>query len=200
MSISYVFIMHDDSDNEYLRGFINVFREVFSGPPYFRVFEEDSRLLQRVWKPYITKGTIVLALDNEEVIGFGCGIPLLKASGGVSKFLKHFLSQAGAQFDLRTTWYMAELGVLPEYRRRGIGSELIRRRLCVAQLSGHQKYVVSTTTNGSNSAPIYLKAGAIPLPFTQSAIMSSITREAIDFTYLYGDCEVALACLSPNNS
>ncbi len=100
----------------------------FEGWPQFPSPEEHLRVLAGSFR-------VVLAFDGDRVVGFANAI-----SDG---------------------WYMAYvplLEVLPKYRRRGIGSELVRRLL--SELDSH--YHVGVVCD-PDVQPFYERLGLIPV-------------------------------------
>ncbi len=172
----------------YLPGFIQVYKEVFAGPPYFEVYSDDQ-VEQTVWHNHLTKGCIFLALDKTKVVGLGCSIPLNNIKPGEpNRDVYDFLSEApNLPFSLGDTCYMSEVAVLLDYRNQGIGRELVRRRLSWAKKQGINNYVMRTASEGSNSLGIYLKLGAKEINGLKQDISEVGIESASKYRiYLYG--------------
>lgn len=176
-------------------GFICAYQEAFGGPPYFETYS-TKEVMEKVWLPHVKDGTVVLALDNERVVGFGCAMPVLKSPLEVKEFL--ILHQGGDSFpvDLDRAWYMSELGVVTSHRQRGIGYALVKHRLLTIDHRGDTHYVFRTAAEGSNSIHLYRKIGAIELADLQDMSVSDQVQvngsQSTKRIYLYGDCESAL--------
>jgi ribosomal protein S18 acetylase RimI-like enzyme len=106
----------------YRAGFVGAYQTIFREPPYSERFfpAEAEAVLQRILQ---TPGhiTLLAITGNRRVVGFGAGVPL--ASRMDVKRDMHGL------LPLEHTFYLAELGVLPDYRGSGVGSTLIQKRL-----------------------------------------------------------------------
>jgi GNAT superfamily N-acetyltransferase len=153
-----------------IKAFIEVYKEAFGGPPYFEHYT-DEEVLEEVWEPHITHGRVVLARDTEtdEVIGFGCAIPLAKAPGDIQEFLASCWMQGelSEEFVPNRTWYMSEMGVRESYRKQGVAYQLVRDRLLSVSHAGGTHYVMRTAAEGSNSRHLYEKVGSVPLAHEQ---------------------------------
>lgn len=190
------YVYANSSTSEALRdGFVKVYQEAFAGPPYYEHYTEDE-VIEDVWKPHVGDGIIVLAVNNDEVVGFGCAKPLAKSPNEIQDFAVQKREAEMLPFDLQNTWYMSELGVAAAYRGKKIGYELIKHRLSrISELDGIF-YILRTAAEGSNSLHMYRKIGSIELQGTQSVsatdqvvINKSKSSERI---YLYGRCTLAL--------
>lgn len=138
------------------RGFATVYREAFAGEPWYETYTE-AEVLADVWDDHIDTGAIILALDGGRVVGLGCAQPLIKASPKVQEFLG---SAQSFNADPATTWYMSELAVDANYRRHGIGKQLVRHRLLTANHRGATHFTFRTAIHGSNSLRLYRELGA----------------------------------------
>ena len=149
----------------YFKGFVQVYQEAFSGPPYFEEYDEEM-VANLAWKPHRLSGCIVLALDGEKTVGLGCCLPLARVTANCpnSFFLLSLRRRAELPFQALEACYMTELAVLPEYRKRGIGTELVRRRLDWAKEQGIKYYLMRTAAEGSNSLSLYSRLGAKIVP------------------------------------
>jgi len=97
---------------------INVFREW----PY--LYDGDLAYEERYLKTYIEapNSVIVLAFDNDNVVGASTGIPLISETEEVqAPFLK-------AGYDPNTIFYCGESVLMPEYRGQGAGVAFFDQR------------------------------------------------------------------------
>ncbi|MFT7521344.1 MAG: GNAT superfamily N-acetyltransferase [Kiritimatiellia bacterium] len=102
--------------------FVEAYRLVFRMPPYREQFAQGE--IEATWdRLTTTPGHIsVLAINSDlDVVGFGLSIPL-QYEHTVARELAGLLPPAH-------TFYLAELGVLREYRHCGLGTDLLRARL-----------------------------------------------------------------------
>ena len=139
-------------------------------------------------------GVVVYATDNETLIGFGCAIPFNRSPNDVREFLGS-LSKDGRlprSFDYESSWYMSELGVRCSYRGMGIAWELVRLRMLRVIAHGCNQYFMRTASVGSNSMPMYMKSGAIPVSQQQDVSSTEQATEnhtqSLQRIYLWGDC------------
>lgn len=92
---------------------------------------------------------------------------------------------------------MSELGVRCSYRGMGIAWELVRLRMLEVITRGnkHPQYFMRTASVGSNSMPMYMKSGAIPLYQQQDVSSTEQATEnhtqSLQRIYLWGDCTVS---------
>lgn len=139
-------------------------------------------------------GVVVYATDSETLIGFGCAIPFNRSPDDVQEFLSN-LSKDGRlprSFDYESSWYMSELGVRCSYRGMGIAWELVRLRMLRVIAHGCNQYFMRTASVGSNSMPMYMKSGAIPVSQQQDVSSTEQATEnhtqSLQRIYLWGDC------------
>ena len=178
-----------DSPAHYQAEFIQVYKEVFAGPPYFETYQGDE-VRNWVWKPHLSKGCIFLALDDEQVVGLSCSIPLKQIQAGEpNSDVRDFLSRyQQLPFSLIDACYMSEVAVLSNYRQRGIGTELIKQRWAWAKGQGIKTYVMRTASEGSNSLGIYLKLGARKINGScQDVSAIGVVSASKCRIYLYGE-------------
>ncbi len=171
------------------QGFINLYKEVFAGAPYFESYT-DEYVEREVWNKHLEhNGWIFLALAHDEsVVGFGCALPAEK-SWESGRFLHENMSKL--PFELETACYMSEIGVHADYRKKGIGTGLIRARINVAKEKGFKTYVMRTALEGSNSKNMYLSFGAKII----DGLVQDVSEHAKEVSsksefrmYLYGNC------------
>ena len=174
-------------------GFISTYKEAFGGPPYFEEYT-DCEIYEGVIAPHMKDGVVVYATDNETLIGFGCAIPFNRSPNDVREFLGS-LSKDGRlprSFDYESSWYMSELGVRCSYRGMGIAWELVRLRMLRVIAHGCNQYFMRTASVGSNSMPMYMKSGAIPVSQQQDVSSTEQATEnhtqSLQRIYLWGDC------------
>ena len=109
---------------------IDVFREW----PY--LYDGDLAYEERYLKTYIEapNSVIVLAFDNDNVVGASTGIPLISETDEVqAPFLK-------AGYDPNTVFYCGESVLLPEYRGQGAGVAFFDHREAHARDIGGFNY------------------------------------------------------------
>lgn len=180
----------------YREGLIDAYIQVFAGAPYHETYTSEE-VLEKVWEPHAQDGIVIVALDDEQVVGFGCAVPILKAPDDVKGFV---VQNQPEGYPLGRTWYMSELGVLGSHRKRGIAYQLVKQRMDEIVRREHDHYVFRTAAEGSNSLHLYTKIGAAEVAAVQDI---SLTAQVLDNgshsdkrIYLHGRCSDALATLA----
>jgi ribosomal protein S18 acetylase RimI-like enzyme len=176
-----------DTSPELKRGFIKVYQEAFSGPPYFEEYTERY-VAAKVWEPHLSGGGIILALAGDQVIGLGCCIPLMNLKADDPNIeVKAFLqSKETLPFDLEKTGYMSEIAVLEKYRRQGIGKRLAEERFSWLQARHLDYYVLRTAADCSNSLNLYRSLGAEQANFIQDVSRAEVVSASRQRIFLYG--------------
>jgi len=186
----------DNATSDQRKGFVHAYQEAFSGPPYFETYS-FQQVLEEVWYPHIRDGIVVLALDGEQVIGFGCAMPVLKSPPEIKEYLALHQGEGGFPTELNRAWYMSELGVVESHRRHGVGYALVKHRLHRIVQRGDTHYVFRTAAEGSNSIHLYRKLGAIELADLQDVAASDQVQvngsKSTQRIFLYGSCDSALS-------
>lgn len=107
---------------------IQVFREF----PYLYngnlMYEE--KYLQRYLKS--THTVVVIAFDDEKVVGASTGMPMSDEDAAIRKPFEH------AGYDLSDIFYFGESVLLPDYRGQGTGVEFFREREAHAWKHGYK--------------------------------------------------------------
>lgn len=189
------------TDQTSIDGFVEAYKEAFGGAPYFENYSTEE-VMQEIWQPHIEDGIVVLATetDQDQVVGFGCAVPLRKAPDDIQECIDSANMEGVADIDAERSWYMSELGVLEAFRGRGIGYNLVKHRLQIIKDRGDTQYVFRTAAEGSNSIHLYRKIGAQLLPRSQDISESDqVTVNGSQSTsrvYLFGECEVALSIVA----
>ena len=173
--------------------FLKVYKEVFAGAPYFEKYKLKA-IERDTWLPHLEQGVTILAFKEEQLIGFGCAMPLPVSSKEVQQFIAE---REGRDFDVspEKVWYMSEVGVLEAHRERGIGTALIQQRLEYIVGVGGLIYLMRTAAKGSNSIRLYERFGSKRIGIqdvsgeAQVQINKSQSDERI---YLFGNCVSAI--------
>ena len=163
------FVRDVESLGRHLDSAVACYKEVFAGPPYNENYEgQEKDILEPLFKNYAENGILVLVLagdsiDTASMIGFAASI------GAENSEVTAFLKRNGdrLQAPLGQFLYMAELAVLSDYRKQGLGKILVGCRISEAleRHPGRFKYVLMRTAeDGSNSANIYRRLGAKQIP------------------------------------
>lgn len=133
-------------------GFIGAYQTVFSGFPYFeRWYPSEAEGVYRRLTALEGNITLVATRGATQVVGFGVGIPIV-GNRAVATVLTGLVP-------LKHTFYLAELGVLDEYRARGVGRTLVRERLRLIDSRLFSHVVLRVSMNHSPSSEMYKAMG-----------------------------------------
>ena len=96
--------------------------KVFSDYPY--LYDGDILYEQKYLQRYVqsARSLLVLAVDNEQIIGAATGMPL---SDEMGEFQAPFMAR---NFDIDSVYYFGESVLLPAYRGQGIGHQFFDLR------------------------------------------------------------------------
>ncbi|MCB9663721.1 MAG: GNAT family N-acetyltransferase [Alphaproteobacteria bacterium] len=162
--------VEDPAEAEAFRaGFVKAYRDVFARPPYEESFTEDEA--STIWDRLVGSPNHITFVveDASELVAFASAIPL-SCDGPVARALAGLVP-------VRDTMYLAELGVLPEYRDRGLARLLVKARL-KAMDPARFTHVVLRAVEGKNEALAMYRE----LLFTDMGVSMTVTRERIDGT------------------
>lgn len=189
MKADEIYITRVEKESTKKQDFIKLYKEVFAGPPYFESYT-DEYVAENVWdKHFDNDGWVFLAINREDlVVGFGCALPA-KRSWESGQFLCKNMSNL--PFELEKTCYMSEVGTHIDYRKKGIGTKLIKARSDFAREKGYITYTMRTALNGSNSESMYIKFGAKVI----DGLVQDVSQHAKEVSsksefrkYLFGTC------------
>lgn len=136
----------------YLDSFAAAYQTIFSAPPYnesFSIEEARNVFLNQVAFPQ-SINLIVVDKDNS-VVGFGFAIPV-EHRADIAQHLRGLTP-------IKHSFYFSELGVLPGWRRRGIGKILTERRLSLIDSSRYSQVLLRTAEMPDASHQMYLALG-----------------------------------------
>jgi len=133
-------------------GFIGAYQTIFSGFPYFeRWYPSEAEGVYRRLTALEGNVTLVATRGVSQVVGFGVGIPIT-GNRAVATVLTGLVP-------LKHTFYLAELGVLEEYRARHVGRTLVRERLKLIDPHLYSHVVLRVSMNHSPSTEMYKAMG-----------------------------------------
>jgi ribosomal protein S18 acetylase RimI-like enzyme len=141
----------DDAD-DWRAAFTGAYQTVFAGPPYFeRYYPSEAEGIYR--KLTGTPGSIVLLATQglTRVVGFGVAIPLA-AKPPVAVELTGLVP-------IQHTMYLAELGVLDEFRGHGMGKVLVQERLAAMDRNNFSHVVLRVSAGENPSSRLYKELG-----------------------------------------
>lgn len=132
--------------------FAGAYQAIWSEPPYDeRYFPDEAEgvLLRAVRLP--DHVTLLAVRDSGIVAGFGIAYPV-QAKSDVAREIRGLLS-------VEDTFYFAELGVLEDYRTRGLGQDLVQLRLALMDKSRFHHVLLRTSALRNASYELYLRLG-----------------------------------------
>lgn len=131
-----------------LEDFKKVYK-VFSGPPYNEKYTEEE--LEEIFREYQEKGYMYGAYNKEECIG------MIALERGVKE-------DQPVNFLDENVMYLADVAVLNNYRRKGLGNQLMLYGVMQSKALGYGKLYMRTLERGSMSYGIALKIGFKQIP------------------------------------
>lgn len=144
------------ADEEAREQCAELYCQIWREPPWDEDFWNPSEVLQDMDKEMRKPGAEgFLAIVDGKVVGFTWGYPVsceeLCEIGG---------SALGVLYkDCELVFYVDELGVHPEYRRRGLGSVVSEHLIKVARAKKARKVVLRTDQGAYAARALYSKLG-----------------------------------------
>lgn len=135
--------------------------KVFSGPPYNEKYTEEE--LEEIFREYQEKGYIYGAYNHEECIG------MIVLERGVK-------TDQPVKFQGEKVMYLADVAVLNDYRRKGLGNQLMLFGVMQSKALGYKKLYMRTLERGSMSYGIALKIGFKQIP----NLFQSVEKERVN--------------------
>lgn len=131
-----------------LEDFKKVYK-VFSGPPYNEKYTEEE--LEEIFKEYQEKGYMYGAYNYDECVG------LIALERGAKE-------DQPVNYQNEKVMYLADIAVLDNYRRKGLGNQLMLYGVMQSKVLGYDKMYMRTLEKGSMSYGIASKIGFKQIP------------------------------------
>lgn len=131
-----------------LEDFKKVYK-VFSGPPYNEKYTEEE--LEEIFKEYQEKGYMYGAYNYDECVG------LIVLERGAKE-------DQPVNYQNEKVMYLADIAVLDNYRRKGLGNQLMLYGVMQSKVLGYDKMYMRTLEKGSMSYGIASKIGFKQIP------------------------------------
>jgi GNAT superfamily N-acetyltransferase len=133
-------------------GFTGAYQTIFSDEPYYeRIYPVEA---EGVWKRLtgIPENITLLAVRNgSQVVSFGIAIPL-RGKADVAR-------QLAGLVPVNHAFYFAELGVLHDYRAKGLGRLLVQERLKLIDSSTYNQVILRVGASRTASYEMYRSMG-----------------------------------------
>lgn len=140
-------------DSSVKKVLIKLYKDIFGEKPYFELFTDEE--VTGYFEEYIEKGKVLIARNDQGVVGFSATLPLNFKSD-----ISNLASQYGIDTD--NCQYIAELGVRKDQRRKEIGQGLIEELLLV--LPENVEILLRTTKTNEFAISLYEKLGFKQIP------------------------------------
>ena len=148
--------------------FARAYQTVFQGEPYRESFTTDKAAgVFRMLTALNDHITLIATDPSGNVLGFGIAVPL--------STMKTIAPRLDGLVPIRQTYYLAELGVLPDARGEGVGRALVRHRICLMDRERFSHVVLRVSDTENSSAAMY-KA----LDFEDMGVSMPVTRTRTD--------------------
>jgi histidine racemase len=149
-------------------GLTKLYKDIFSQPPYYEIFDDNQ--VGDIFLEYFKNGKIFLAKSEEKIIGFGALVPLTQEPELVTLL-------ASSNIDISNTWYMADLGINPIDRRKGLGRLLVQKRIDAAP--DNSTIIMRTSVNNFASQSLYKSLGFKQIPDAYQDVINTRTDGTI---------------------
>lgn len=133
-------------------GFTGAYQTIFSDEPYFeRIFpsEAEGRWLKLTSIP--DNMALIAVRNGSQVVGFGVGHPLSHKTD--------VARQLAGLVPAKHGYYFAELGVMHDYRSRGLGRMLVEERLALVDKDTYSHVVLRVAASKNPSYDMYRSMG-----------------------------------------
>ncbi len=132
--------------------FVGAYQAIWSEPPYNeRFFPDEAGAVLRRAVEHADHITLLAVRPSGGVVGFGIAYPV-RAKSDVARDIRGLLP-------IEDTFYFAELGVLENWRVRGLGRQLIDLRLSLIDRQRWRHVLLRTSAVRNTSYEMYRKMG-----------------------------------------
>ena len=132
--------------------FVGAYQTIFEGEPYFERFHiDDAEAVYRKLTSVPGNITLLAVKGESTIVGFGMGIPLANKPD-VARNLTGLAPVPHA-------FYFAELGVMQDYRARGLGRTLVQERLKLIDTERFSHVILRVAASRNASYDMYLSMG-----------------------------------------
>lgn len=154
----------------WIAAFVGAYQAIWSEPPYNeRFFPDEAAAVLRRNLEIPENITLLAVRPSGVVVGFGFAYPV-KAKSDVARDLRGLLP-------IEDTFYFAELGVLEQWRVRGLGRQLIDLRLQLMDRARWRHVVLRTSAVRNTSYEMYRRMG-----FEDTGVYMEVPARRVDGT------------------
>lgn len=168
--VNTVYIHHnnikDEKYIEFTRQAIILYLKIFSDPPYYEHFEFTD--IEKEFYQYINDGCFILAIINNETVGFMCST---KGLDHINQEIESKMKLNGINY--KSDIYISELGVSTQYRGKGIAKKLMDHFMTINQ--GKNLFLRTSIHNNDNVIRLYTKYG-----FKKSNIYENVMSKCVN--------------------
>ena len=138
---------------------------VFAGPPYNEKYTDEE--LEEIFREYQEKGYIYGAYNDKDCVG------LIALEKGAK-------ADQPVNYKNENVMYLADVAVLDEYRRKGLGNQLMIYGVMQSKLLGYDKLYMRTLERGSMSYGIAKRIGFKQIPNLYQSVERERTNGLIE--------------------
>lgn len=142
-----------------LPGFTEVYKKAFAGPPYFENFtdQEVAEIMREL--VFGNSGFCSVLVYSDKIIGLSGGFRV-----SIDEKISALMRERGFR-DIESYFYIAELAVLENFRKKGFGNLLVEDMLkAVQEKRTFKNIIVRTQAEGSNALNIFKSQGLLVQP------------------------------------
>jgi GNAT superfamily N-acetyltransferase len=170
-------------DDPRVEGFIKVYKDAFSGPPYFENYT-DEYVRDKILAPHIPFWAGIASTD-EGVIGLCCVHPFDEPVSLEATDYVRAQPKEQTPIDLSISVYGSEFATSSNVRKLGVGGALMCRAFRWAHENGYPYAIMRTAADGSNSVRMLVRAGGVMLPYVQEVGDKGIGSKSDKRVWLY---------------
>lgn len=148
--------------------FVGAYQTVWADPPYNeRFYPSEAEAVLRRYLAVPEQVTLLAVRGRAQVVGFGMAVPL-HSQPRIARTLRGLLP-------LEHTFYLSELGVLPGWRQKGLGSALLDLRLDLIDKHRYSHAALRTSARRDFVYDMFRKRG-----FEDTGVYSEVSFRRTD--------------------
>ncbi len=145
-------VVTPEESRRWREAFVRIYPEIFSGEPYNESISDEEAAATWDFLTRAKEHITILALTNDDQLaGFGIAIPVA-ATRLVAAKLAGLVPH-------KHTYYLAELGILPMWRGRGLGRALVHERIKRMDTKRYSHVVLRVSGERNPSYDLYTSMG-----------------------------------------